>query len=68
MTVKMLHPKFANFSVRKLLEMRICFIQKQLDAISGSVKNASEFRNGTLLVEALNEKQPDELLKSNLLR
>lgn len=37
-----------------------------LDGIAGNVKDASELKNGALLVEVQNEKQVEALFKNNL--
>jgi hypothetical protein len=42
-------------------------LQKALDTIAGKVTNASRLKNGTLLMEARNDKQADVLLKAALL-
>jgi hypothetical protein len=43
------------------------YIQRALDDLAGKVRNASRLRNGTLLVETLNERQSEFLLKATLL-
>jgi hypothetical protein len=43
------------------------FVLKTLSSIAGKVTNASCLKDGTLLVEARNEKQAEVLLKATLL-
>jgi hypothetical protein len=40
------------------------YLQKALDSVAGKVTNASRLKNGTLDVEARNEKQAEVLLKA----
>ena len=43
------------------------YIKRALDAMLGKVKNATRLRNGSLLVETLNPKQSETLMKAKLL-
>jgi hypothetical protein len=43
------------------------YIQRAVDSTAGKVSNASRLKNGTLLVQARNERQAEVLLKATLL-
>jgi hypothetical protein len=58
---------FKTFKLQDMCEINPFDIQKALDGVASKVRNATQLKNETLLVEVFNEKQVEVLLKTKLI-